>query len=76
MNREQKERLHYIAPRCTVIPMEKNYLLHAMSGQHEHVEQGGTLGNAKRRIEEWEDEEEEISYPLSREGSSYSVWEE
>ena len=22
MNREQKERLHYIAPRCTVVPVE------------------------------------------------------
>ena len=56
MNREQKERLHYIAPRCTVIPIEEDNLLQAVSGQHEHIGQGGTFGSAKRGSdEEWEE---------------------
>ena len=77
MNREQKERLHYIAPRCTVIPMQNDNLLQAVSGQHQHIGQGGTFGSAKRGSdEEWEE-----ASPSPSEGGenilpSYNVWEE
>ena len=82
MNREQKERLHYIVPRCTVIPMQNDCLLQAVSGQHEHIGQGGTFGNAKRGSdEEWEEEVSSESLTPNpspkREGSdypSYNVW--
>ena len=83
MNREQKERLHYIAPRCTVIPMQNDNLLQAVSGQHEHIGQGGTFGNAKRGSdEEWEEASPESLTPNPSpkgEGSdypSYNAWEE
>ena len=82
MNREQKERQHYIVPRCTVIPMQNDNLLQAVSGQHEHIGQGGTFGNAKRYSdEEWENEEEGLTPSPSpkREESgypSYHAWEE
>ena len=78
MNREQKERLHYIVPRCTVIPMQNDCLLQAASGNAGTIGYGGSGGDAKRNtgVEEWEDEETspspskegEISYP------SYNVW--
>ena len=81
MNREQKERLHYIVPRCTVIPMQNDNLLQAVSGQHEHIGQGGSFGNAKRGSdEEWEEASSESLTPNpspKREGSdypSYNVW--
>ena len=80
MNREQKERLPYIAPRCTVIPIEEDNLLQAASGNAGTIGYGGSGGDAKRNtgVEEWEEEEAspspskggEISYP------SYNVWEE
>ena len=76
MNREQKERLHYVVPRCTVVLMQEDSLLQAVSGQHEHIGQGGTLGNAKRyNDEEWE-EEPPIVQPFPIEGSSHSLWDE
>ena len=78
MNKEQKERLHYIAPRCTVIPIEEDNLLQAASGNAGTIGYGGSGGDAKRNtgVEEWEEEEAspspskggEISYP------SYNVW--
>ena len=64
MNREQKERLHYIVPRCTVVPMQEYCLLQAVSGQHKHIGQGGTIGNAKRGSdEEWEEASPESLTP-------------
>ena len=83
MNKEQKERQHYIAPRCTVIPMQEDNLLQAVSGQHQHIGQGGTFGNAKRGSdEEWEETSPESLTPNPSpkgEGSdypSYNAWEE
>ena len=78
MNREQKERLHYIVPRCTVIPMQNDCLLQAASGNAGTIGYGGSGGDAKRNtgVEEWEDEE---AFPSpSKEGESsypsYNVW--
>ena len=80
MNREQKERLHYIVPRCTVIPMQNDNLLQAASGNAGTIGYGGSGGDAKRNtsVEEWEDEE--TSPTSSKEGESsypsYNAWEE
>ena len=77
MNREQKERLHYIAPRCTVIPMQNDNLLQAVSGQHQHIGQGGSFGNAKRGSdEEWEEASPNPSEGGENTLPSYNVWEE
>ena len=77
MNKEQKERLHYIAPRCTVIPMQNDNLLQAVSGQHEHIGQGGSFGNAKRGSdEEWEEASPNPSEGGENTLPSYNVWEE
>ena len=78
MNKEQKERLHYIAPRCTVIPMQNDNLLQAASGNAGTIGYGGDGGDAKRNtgVEEWE---EEGASPSPSEGGentlpSYNVW--
>ena len=69
-------------PEIKVYPMPEDNLLQQVSGQHEHIGQGGTFGNAKRYSgEEWEDEEEGLTPNPSpkREGSgypSYHAWEE
>ena len=77
MNKEQKERLHYIAPRCTVIPTEEDNLLQAVSGQHKHIGQGGTFGSAKRGSdEEWEETSPNPSEGGENTLPSYNVWEE
>ena len=77
MNREQKERLHYIVPRCTVIPMQEDNLLQAVSGQHQHIGQGGTFGNAKRGSdEEWEEASPNPSEGGENTLPSYNAWEE
>ena len=78
MNKEQKERLHYIAPRCTVIPMQNDNLLQAASGNAGTIGYGGSGGDAKRNtgVEEWE---EEGASPNPSEGGentlpSYNAW--
>ena len=77
MNREQKERLHYIAPRCTVVPVEEDNLLQAASGNAGKIGYGGDGGDAKRNtgVEEWE---EEASPTPSQGGESgyptYNAW--
>ena len=78
---ERRKRV-YITPEFKVYPMENDCLLQAVSGQHEHIGQGGSFGNAKRYSgEEWGDEEEDLTPTPSpkREGSdgpSYHAWEE
>ena len=51
----------YIKPESKVYPLAVESLLHVGSGQHEHIGQGGTLGNAKRNTDRWtwEDEDED-----------------
>ena len=64
----------YTTPEIMVYPMQEDNLLQAVSGQHQHIGQGGTFGNAKRGSdEEWEEEEGSLtpSPSLKREGSSY-----
>ena len=80
MNREQKERLLYVTPRCTVVLVEEDHLLQAASGNAGTIGYGGGGGDAKRNtgVEEWE---EEGASPNPSEGGentlpSYNVWEE
>ena len=56
--------------------MQEDCLLQAVSGQHQHIGQGGTFGSAKQWGEEWEE-----TSPNPSEGGedtlpSYNVWEE
>ena len=81
-NMESKKRA-YITPEFKVYPMEIDGLLQAVSGQHQHIGQGGTFGSAKRGSdEEWEEASSESLTPNpspKREGSgypSYNAWEE
>ena len=77
MNREQKERRPYVTPWCTVVPMEEDNLLQAVSGQHKHIGQGGSFGNAKRGSdEEWEETSPNPSEGGENTLPSYNVWEE
>ena len=76
---ESKKRA-YTTPEIMVYPMQEDNLLQAVSGQHEHIGQGGSFGNAKRYSgEEWEDEEESLTPNPSPKGEgsdypSYNVW--
>ena len=76
--KEQKERRHYIVPRCTVVPVEEDHLLQAASGNAGKIGYGGDGGDAKKWGDEWE---EEGASPNPSEGGentlpSYNVWEE
>ena len=77
MKKMESKKRAYTTPEIVVYPMENDSLLQAVSGQHQHIGQGGTFGNAKRGSdEEWE----ETSPNPSEEGEntlpSYNVWEE
>ena len=62
MKKMERKKRAYTTPKIKVYPMQNDNLLQAVSGQHEHVGQGGTFGNAKRYSdEEWEDEEEGLT---------------
>ena len=49
----------YVKPKSKVFRMQTEHLLQAASGQHKHIGQGGTLGNAKSSSNSWEDWEDE-----------------
>ena len=81
-NMERRKRV-YITPEFKIYPIENDCLLQAVSGQHEHIGQGGTFGNAKQYSdEEWEETSPESLTPNPSpkgEGSdypSYNAWEE
>ena len=84
MKKMECKKRAYITPEMMIYPMEEDNLLQAVSGQHKHIGQGGTFGNAKRGSdEEWEEEVSSESLTPNpspkREGSdypSYNVWEE
>ena len=76
-NKKSKKRA-YTRPEIKVYPVENDNLLQAVSGQHKHIGQGGTFGNAKQFGDEWE---EENASPGPSEGGenslpSYNAWEE
>ena len=76
MDNKKRKKRAYTMPEFKVYPMENDSLLQAVSGQHEHIGQGGTFGSAKQ----WEDEWEETSSTPSEGGENtlpnYNVWEE
>ena len=64
----------YTTPRIKIYPMQNDNLLQAVSGQHQHIGQGGTFGSAKQ----YSDEEWEASPNPSEGGEnalpSYNTW--
>ena len=75
-NMERKKRA-YTTPEIKVYPMENDSLLQAVSGQHQHIGQGGTFGSAKRGSdEEWEETSPNPSEGGENTLPSYNVWEE
>ena len=85
MKKMERKKRAYTTPEIKVYPMENDSLLQAVSGQHQHIGQGGTFGSAKRGSDEeweWEEASPESLTPNpspKREGSdypSYNAWEE
>jgi len=72
-NMESNKRA-YTTPRIKIYPMQNDNLLQAVSGQHQHIGQGGTFGSAKQ----YSDEEWEASPNPSEGGEnalpSYNTW--
>lgn len=50
-----KQMRAYKKPEIKVLNLEIEYLLQAVSGQHKHIGQGGTYGDAKRSNIEWDE---------------------
>ena len=83
MDNKKRKKRAYTKPEIKVYPMQEDCLLQAVSGQHQHIGQGGSFGNAKRGSdEEWEEDSPESLTPNPSpkgEGSDYpsnNVWEE
>lgn len=59
----------YTTPTIKVYPIQEDYLLQAVSGQHKHIGQGGTYGDAKRNNMEWGewDDEDETTPSVTNE---------
>ena len=49
----EKRKRAYLKPESKVIQVSVEHLLQAVSGQHKHMGQGGTYGDAKRSNVEW-----------------------
>ncbi len=49
----EKRKRVYLKPEAKVIQVSVEHLLQAVSGQHKHIGQGGTYGDAKRSNVEW-----------------------
>ncbi len=49
----EKRKRAYLKPESKVIQVSVEHLLQAVSGQHKHIGQGGTYGDAKRSNVEW-----------------------
>lgn len=67
MNKKRKRA--YLKPESKVIQVSVEHLLQAVSGQHKHIGQGGTYGDAKRSNVEWDewDGEDEATSALTNE---------
>lgn len=62
MKKMECKKRAYTMPKIKVYSMQNDNLLQAVSGQHEHIGQGGSFGNAKRySSEEWEEDEENLT---------------
>nr|WP_314996560.1 hypothetical protein [uncultured Prevotella sp.] len=54
-----KRKRVYLKPESKVIQVSVEHLLQAVSGQHKHIGQGGTYGDAKRSNVEWDEWDDE-----------------
>ena len=65
----EKRKRAYLKPESKVIQVSVEHLLQAVSGQHKHIGQGGTYGDAKRSNVEWDewDDEDEATSALTNE---------
>ena len=52
------KRRTYQKPESKIVKMQIEHLLQAVSGQHKHIGQGGTYGDAKRNNMEWDEWDE------------------
>ena len=68
MKRKTNGKRAYTMPTIKVYPIQEDYLLQKVSGQHEHIGQGGTFGSAKHWTEEWD--ENQTSPTTSEEGEN------
>ena len=50
---KQTKKRAYAKPESKIVSMQMEHLLQAVSGQHKHIGQGGTYGDAKRNNMEW-----------------------
>ncbi|EGV28705.1 hypothetical protein HMPREF9431_02462 [Segatella oulorum F0390] len=59
----------YQKPESKIVKMQVEHLLQAVSGQHKHIGQGGTYGDAKRNNMEWDewDDEDETTPSVTNE---------
>ena len=77
MKKMECKKRAYTMPKIKVYPMQNDNLLQAVSGQHEHIGQGGSFGNAKRGSdEEWEEASPSPSEGGENSLPSYNAWEE
>ena len=51
--KKQATKRAYMKPESKIVKMQIEHLLQAVSGQHKHIGQGGTYGDAKRNNMEW-----------------------
>ena len=56
---KQTKKWAYAKPESKIVSMPMEHLLQAVSGQHKHIGQGGTYGDAKRNNMEWGEWEDE-----------------
>ena len=61
----EKRKRAYLKPEAKVIRVTVEYLLQAVSGQHKHIGQGGTYGDAKRSNVEWGEWDDENQNELT-----------
>ncbi|SKA19436.1 hypothetical protein SAMN02745202_02432 [Segatella oulorum] len=61
----EKRKRAYLKPESKVIQVSVEHLLQAVSGQHKHIGQGGTYGDAKRSNVEWGEWDDENQNELT-----------
>ena len=66
---KQTKKRAYAKPESKIVSMPMEHLLQAVSGQHKHIGQGGTYGDAKRNNMEWGewDDEDETTPSVTNE---------
>ena len=74
MDNKKRKKRAYTTPEIMVYPMQEDCLLQAVSGQHQHIGQGGTFGSAKQWGEGWEETSPNPSEGGENTLPSYNVW--